>query len=300
MNTTIHLLIKKPKEMDREVRAIVTSMFPEFDFSDYEKARSDVERLFSGRMHGFEQCDTCYHDWAHTMGVLLATARLLHGIHIDRQELSPRIVQLTLIAALFHDTGYIRRIGENHGTGAQFTRSHVERGIDLLEEYADKYDWPMSDFMDMECMIQCTDPTRSPDAIVFTNIEAMLTAHTLATADIVSQMADDIYLEKLPLLFLEFTEGGITDFTSEYDLFMKTMGFYAFMRAKMEGRLSNVITYMASHFRERHNIERDFYSEAVQRNIDYLVTIMEKHGEEYSLGLRRRLDRVEFPITIAA
>lgn len=132
------------------------------------------------------------------------------------------------------------------------------------------------------------------------NIETMLSAHILATADIVSQMADDIYLEKLPFLFLEFTEAGITDFISEYDLFMKTMGFYAFMRAKMEGRLSNVISYMVAHFRERHGVEQDFYSEAVQRNMDYLVTILEKHGEDYRNGLRRHLDRNEFPITVAA
>jgi len=300
MEKTIHLLIKTPAEMTQEVRTIVSSMFPEFDFSAFDKALIDVDRLFSGTMSGFESCDTQYHDWSHTMGVLLATARLLHGVHLDRQELSERIVNLTLISALFHDAGYIRRTSEEQGTGGQFTKSHVQRGIDLLEEYANEQEWPINDFLDMECMLLCTDPARTPDTIVFMNIEALLAAHILATADIISQMADDIYLEKIPFLFLEFVESGITEFTSEYDLFMKTMGFYAFMRAKMEGRLSNVITYMAAHFRERHGIEKDFYSEAVQRNMAYLVTILEKHGEEYRNGLRRSLDRNEFPITIAA
>lgn len=299
MKKIIHLLIKNPEEMDREIRIIVASMFPEFDFSAYDKAFSDIDKLFSGKMPGFEHCDTQYHDWPHTMGVILATARLLHGIHIDRQELSERIVNLTLVAALFHDVGYIRRVDENSGTGGQFTKTHVQRGIDLLEEYADNQEWSMDDFLDMECMILCTDPARNPETIVFMNIEVLLAAHILATADIVSQMADDIYLEKLPFLFLEFTEAGITDFISEYDLFLKTMGFYAFMRAKMEGRLSNVISYMAAHFRERHGVERDFYSEAVQRNMNYLISILEKHGEEYRNGLRRNLNRNEFPIKIA-
>jgi len=300
MTKSIRLLIKDPVEMDQEVHVIVTSMFPDFDFSEYEQALFDAERLFSGSMEGFERCDTQYHDWAHTMGALLATARLLHGVHIDRQELSPRTVNRTLIAALFHDAGYIRRTGESNGSGAQFTKSHVQRGIDLLEEYTDKQQWSVSGFLDMESMIQCTDPARSPDTIVFTNIETMLAAHVLATADIISQMADDIYLEKLPFLFLEFTEGGITDFTSEYDLFMKTMGFYAFMRSKMEGRLSNTIASMSTHFKERHSVDRDFYSEAAQRNMQYLVTIIEKYGEEYSKGLRRQLDREEFPVKVAA
>jgi len=177
---------------------------------------------------------------------------------------------------------------------------HVQRGIDLLEEYADKHGWPISDFLDMECMILCTDPAMNPDTIVFMNIEAMLAAHVLATADITSQMADDIYLEKLPFLFLELVEAGVTDFTSEYDLFMKTMGFYAFIRAKIENRFSNVISCMSNHFRERHGVELDLYSEAVQRNMDYLTTIMEEFGEDYRNGLRRSLDRNEFLTRAAA
>jgi hypothetical protein len=300
MKKTIRLLIKKPEDINREVRAIISSMFPAFDFSVYDKAFVDAGKLFSGQMQYFERCDTLYHDWQHTLGVLLATARLLHGVHLDRLELSERIVNLALVAALFHDAGYIRRSNESTGTGGQFTQIHVQRGIDLLEEYADTHEWPVNDIMDMECMLMCTDPARNPDTIVYTNIEAMLAAHVLATADITAQMADDIYLEKLPFLFLEFMEAGVTDFTSEYDLFIKTRGFHSFARTKIEGRLSNVIACMPSHFRERHGIEMDLYSEAVQRNMNYLGTIMEELGKQYRNGLRRSLDRDEFLSEVAA
>lgn len=300
MTKSIRLLIKKSEEITLEVKNIVLSMHPSFDFSDLDIAMADVSSLFTGRMEGFEPCDTQYHDFSHTMGTVLATARLLHGVHVDRQELSERIVNLTLIAALFHDSGYIRRSNETDGTGGQFTKHHVQRSIDLLEDYTHEQGWPIEEFLDMECMIQCTDPARNPETIVFMNIETMMAAHILATADILAQMADDIYLEKLPFLFLEFTEAGITDFTSEYDLFMKTMGFYAFMRAKMEGRLSNVVSYAAAHFRERHGVDRDLYSEAIQRNMDYLMSILEKFGQDYRNGLRRSLDRNEYPVKIAA
>jgi len=154
--------------------------------------------------------------------------------------------------------------------------------------------------MDMECMILCTDPALSPDSIVFPNFETMLAGHVLGSADVLSQMADDIYLEKLPLLFLEFSEAGITDFSSEYDLFMKTLGFYSMMRSKMRNKLSNVIDSMAAHFRVRHGVERDLYSEAAVRNMDYLTDLLTTHGEQYARGLRRRLDRDEYPITLAA
>lgn len=293
--STRRLLIKRPESVDREVRNIVSSMFPYFDFSEYEQAFCDVHRLFIGEMHGYEACDTVYHDWSHTVGVLLATARLLHGLHLDRHELSPRIVNLTLISSLFHDAGYIRRIGENHGSGAQFTREHIQRSIDLLEDYTDKRGWSPANFMDMEAMIQCTDTDCSPDAIVFTNIETMLAAHVLGTADIISQMADDVYLEKLPLLYREFTEGGITEYSSEYDLFAQTRGFHALIRSRLEGRLSNVIEYVTAHFKERHGIGQDLYSEAIQRNMDYLECILTRHGKEYCKGLRRKLDRAENP-----
>ena len=299
MEKTIHLLIKKPEAMDREVRIIATSMFPDFDFSRYEKSLDYMERLYAGKQHGFSACDTPYHDWSHTMGVLLATARLVHGVHIDRQEFSARALELALVAALFHDCGYLRRDGEV-GPGGRFTLDHVRRSIDLLEEYAREQEWPMEDFMDMECMILCTDPALSPDAIVFPNFETMLAGHVLGTADILAQMADDIYLEKLPLLFLEFSEAGITEFSSEYDLFMKTLGFYSMMRSKMRNKLSNVTASMSAHFRVRHGVDRDFYSEAVVRNMDYLSDLLITHGEQYARGLRRRLDRDEYPIILAA
>jgi len=299
MQKTIHLYIKQTEAVDLEVRTTIVSFFPDFDFSMYEKVFGEIEHLFSGQKPGFEACDTPYHDWSHTMGVLLATARLLHGVHVDRQPLSERIVSLCLCAALFHDAGYIRRSDEP-GPGARFTSSHVQRGIDLLEEYARTGGFSMGDFMDMECMILCTDPALSPDTIVFSNLETMLAGHVLGTADILAQMADDIYLEKLPLLFLEFSEAGITEFTSEYDLFMKTLGFYSFMRSKMRNRLSNVVDSMSAHFRERHGVDRDFYSEAVDRNMDYLSDLLHEYGERYAMGLRRRLDRKGHPIVLAA
>ena len=300
METTIRLLIKDSEEISREIKLIISSIFPGFDFSTFDAALSYVKRLFSGQINGFRQCDTPYHDWDHTMGVILATARLLHGVHVDRQEFSERTANLVLVAALFHDTGYICRDSEGTGSGGRFTKDHVQRGIDLLEEYSTRQAWPPADALDLESMLLCTDPARNTDTIVFMNIGAMIAAHTLATADIISQMADDIYLEKLPLLFMELREAGITDFTSEYDLFMKTLGFYTFMQAKMEGRLSNVISCMSAHFRKLNGVDRDFYSEAVRKNMDYLISILEKYGQEYHKGLRRNLTRNEIPITIAA
>ena len=81
---------------------------------------------------------------------------------------------------------------------------------------------------------------------------------------------------------------------------MKTLGFYSMMRSKMRNKLSNVTASMSAHFRVRHGVDRDFYSEAVVRNMDYLSDLLITHGEQYARGLRRRLDRDEYPIILAA
>jgi hypothetical protein len=300
MKQLVPLRIHCSSEIDLEIRGIVISMFPNFDFSDYQRAFADAQRLFDGRMAGFHACDTAYHDWSHTLDVLLATARLLHGIHLVRQELSPRIVGLALVAALFHDSGYLRRKDETGCTGARFTLTHVSRGIDLLEDYANDRGWPVADLLDMESMIRCTDMGSPVESLVHTNIETMLAAHALATADIVSQMADDLYLEKLALLFGEFAEAGISEYTSEYDMASRVKGFQALMRVRLENTLSNIIGCVGAHFKQRFDVERDIYSEAIMRNMQYLGTLLEQHGREYRRGLRRSLSRRSHPTLIAA
>ncbi|MUM76100.1 HD domain-containing protein [Pseudodesulfovibrio sp. F-1] len=300
MTRSVRLIIRNPSEADREVRDIVASMLPGFEPGRYGRAFADVERLFHGSMEGYHHCDTGYHDFAHTLGVLLATARLLHGVHLVRHGMSPRTVELALIAALFHDTGYIRREEERIGTGARFAVGHVERSIDLLESYADARNWPVADMLDMESMIRCTELAASPLAVVHANIEVMLAAHVLATADIIAQMADDIYLEKLDLLFDEFVEAGITEFGSRFELAASTRGFHAFMRARMENCLSNAIGCMSAHFKARFGVERDPYTEAARRNMLYLGLILDEHGREYRKGLRRSLSRRQEPVRVAA
>lgn len=300
MMQPIRLSIRNPETTDLEVRRIVTSMFPDFDFRDYDSVFQGTVRLYQGKMAGFAACDTRYHDLGHTMASLLASARLLHGVHVDRRPINERLVHLTLIAALFHDTGYIRRLGENDGTGAQFSRNHIQRSVDLLKADGACRNWPYKDIEAMAAMIRCTEPATAPEALDFPMEEDILGAHILATADIIAQMADDTYLEKLPLLYQEFAEAGISEFESEYDLVSQTLDFCFHMRNKMQNRLSDVIKCMSGHFREHYGVARDLYSEAVERNMNYLTLILQDYGNEYHRGLRRSLDREPQPILVAA
>jgi len=300
MTQHIHFSIKTPEATDLEVRAIITDIFPDFNFQDYATLLDETVRLFQGKLSGFAACDTGYHNLGHTMDALVATARLLHGINADHQPVSERLVYLSLIATLFHDSGYIRRLGEVHGTGAQFTQNHVQRSIEMLNVAGACRNWPTRDIDAMAAMIRCTDPMNSMESIEFPDREARLGGHILGTADIISQLADDVYLERLSLLFQEFSEAGMTNYESEYELFAHTKEYCNGMLDKMQLHMSNVMQYMSAHFRERYGVERDLYQEAMKRNMDYLKLILKVYGEEYSKGLRRSHDRDPMPVLIAA
>lgn len=300
MKQQIHFSIKSPEVADREVRAIISDIFPNFEFKDFETLLNETVRLFEGKIAGFSGCDTCYHDLGHTMNTMVATARLLHGIHVDYQPVSERMVYLSLIATLYHDSGYIRRLGETTGTGAQFTQNHVQRSIDMLKAAGACRNWPARDIDAMTAMIRCTETTASLGSIEFPDREARLGGHILGTADLISQMADDVYLERLALLYEEFSEGGIQEYPSEYALISKTRDFCSQMLDKMHVHMSNVLQYMSSHFRVRYGVDRDLYQEAVKRNMDYLMLILHEHGPDYRKGLRRSHKREPIPMLIAA
>ena len=107
-------------------------------------------------------------------------------------------------------------------------------------------------------------------------------------------MADRTYLEKLHLLYDEFVEGNVTKFKDEADLLRNTISFVEVIRSRIALELRSVDRYLKSHFKARCNINRDFYSEAVQSNLDYLKTILSESGNNYQSKLKRMgiLERV--------
>ena len=66
----------------------------------------------------------------------------------------------------------------------------------------------------------------------------------LATADIMAQMADRTYLEKLLFLFHELEEARINLFDGEVELLVRSRDFYARMADRFENQLSSVNRFM--------------------------------------------------------
>ena len=105
-------------------------------------------------------------------------------------------------------------------------------------------------------------------------------------ADLLAQMADRTYLEKLPLLYREFVEAGVAEFASELDLLSKTNDFYSSLaRPRLQEDLDNVQRGLRSHFRVRWGIDRDLYAEAIDSNLSYLKKLLGECGETYACYL---------------
>ena len=269
-------------------RHIYSLDYPDSSFEKVEAVFAAALDLFTGRFEGYCACRTGYHDLKHTLDVFVATVRLLDGCFIEGRGVSPERAIETLIAALLHDTGYIQEVGDEEGTGAKYTRTHVLRSAEftLLKGFKLGLDGACS--ARVARLILGTDldhdlESRSYDS---TGDESRAAA-ILASADLLGQMADRTYLERLLFLYYEFVEAGIGGYESALDILRNTVDFYDSIRERTDGRLGSVSFAARSHFRVRSGVDRDLYREAIERQMAYLKTIMGKDVDEYRTKLRR-------------
>ena len=218
----------------------------------------------------------------------LATARLIHGLHVQDQVFSSGVVQLGLLGALFHDAGLIQKDGENDGTGAQFTIGHEDRSIALMKEYISAKGFTAEDILDCSHIIMCTKLSLPINEIPFRSEGIKEMGKVLGSADLIAQMADRNYLEKLPLLFLEFKEAGVEGFETPLELFQSTGEFYHMVAwARLSEDLGNVSSSALYHFKSRWDIDRDLYAESVKNNIKYMKETTENCSESYECLLSK-------------
>jgi hypothetical protein len=277
-----------PEAVLKEVLHLGTLISPGFDQVAFTQTFGDIQRLFDGNYPGYQACNTKYHDFAHTYEVTLAMSRLMHGAFSTGMVFSGQEVQVGVTAALMHDTGYIQEIDDHAGTGAKHTLTHIARSVEFLREYCRRHCSSSEEEMkDFENILYCTGLSVKIGEIDFSSDGIAILGKMLGTADLLGQMADRLYLEKLLFLYREFVEGGLSMFADEHDLLQKTVGFYELSQQRFTGEFSGVRDYMIHHFRKRWNIDRDLYQESIQRNIDYLKNILDNHREDFTGQLKR-------------
>lgn len=266
----------------REVRHIADLMDIQGTMDTLDAVHGDVVRLFAGDAPGYRASNTAYHDLEHTLSVVLAAARLLHGCSLAEGSCDPHLFVLGMVAAYFHDTGLIQSTDDRTGTGAKHTVGHEDRSISVMERFAAARGLTPQDRADVADMILCTELGRDPSRIAFRTAGTAHAGYIVGTADLLAQIADRRYLEKLPGLFREFAEAGLPGFDSELDLLHKTSSFYEHVALpRMQGPLGGMDRYMVNHFRVRWNIADDLYAVSIQRNLDHLETALEKCPDSY-------------------
>ncbi len=276
-----------PKEVWLKASEIIKLVSPAYDFSVAQTSFNDVVRLFRGEYPGYCAIKTLYHNMHHTMDVFLCAVRLMHGVHISGTRLSDKELTMIMMGALMHDIGYAQRVGEESGTGAQYTLTHVGRGIKFMQNYTVERGFPPDLAGPLKFIIRCTDPAESIPEIDFPDERTHLLGQLVSSADLTGQMADRTYLEKLLFLFLEFDEAHFGNYQSIHDMLSKTQAFYANIRNKLDNDLGGIYNKLTFHFKDRYGVEKNYYLESIEKNIDYLAKVTQMNKEKHLAMLKR-------------
>lgn len=266
---------RQPRLVEAEIRADYVAMFPDAEPGFVENIFRWAIDCFAGRYLDYQPIDAHYHDLEHTLQGALCMARLLRNRHDTNAEprLTRRMFELGILAILMHDTGYLKQKGDNEGTGAKYTLTHVDRSIQFAGQLMVTRDYPVEDILAVQNMIRCTGVNVKLDSIQFQNQLERIAGFALGTADLLGQMAADDYVDKLPTLYSEFAEaarynegkmkaGGF--FSSADDLMQKTPMFWEkYVQQKIEREFLGVFRFLNDPFPDGPNP----YIERIDANI---------------------------------
>ena len=275
----------KPEAVINEVQTIFFHNYRLESFEKIEVVFDLMSSLFKGTFDGYRGCNTEYHDLKHTHEAFLATARLIDGRNISSDILSESKAVNLLLAALLHDTGYIQDDSDLDGTGAKYTTTHVHRSIEFTEQNAEILQLSDNDISEISSFIACTGI--KSDYVSTLSGETRTGGSILATADLIGQMSDRAYLEKLLFLYYEFSEAGMEGFDTTFDILKKTLAFYESTLDLLDFTLFKSYDYARYHFKMRLGVDENLYMTAIGKQMDYLKAIINDESSNFRNKLKR-------------
>jgi len=266
----------RPDAVLDEIMAIIGQINPDFrDTATIRLAFLETVRLYRGDFPGYRACNTEYHDLRHTTDTALTMTRLIHGAILEGHLLDQRQIVLGLLTALFHDAGYIQKEADLEGTGAKYTTTHVERSIAFFEDSAPDLGLSTTEVYDGRAMILFTDLSVPPEEITFETPTGEFLGRMLGAADLLAQLSDRTYLEKLLFLYREFKEAGVGGYSGERHLLEQTVAFYDAVSQRLAATFDRAYPYMQRHLTARWNIRTNLYQKAIENQRRYLEQILE-------------------------
>ena len=261
-DVTNRVEIARPEAVAAAVGALLAALYPGADLAPVERSFGVFRQLYAGTLRGYAGCDTWYHDAQHSLDCALAFARLLEGHERSAAgdaRLGPRRGVLGVIAALFHDAGYIRRNDDAARNGAEFTLTHVHRSAEFLGDFLPETGFDREAEMTRQ-LVHFTGYELALDAIAVCDPRDRQLGFLLGTADVLAQTADRCYLEKCrDYLYREFTHCGLAGparagapaptYASPEQLLRDTPAFNRRMwQERLDGYFGGVHRYMGAHF----------------------------------------------------
>lgn len=240
---------------------------------------TDVCALYRGEWPGYEACQVRYHSLGHALDVALAAARMMAGWN-RRHPRGPRLGQeeflLGITAALLHDAGYLKDRGDGEGAGGKFTFVHVERSRRLAREYLALRGWSGEQGELVADIIDQTEFSRPPRfEHRLREFPGRALAGIVGSADLLAQMADPHYMERLADLFSEFQEAydfegrealrarGLHVFASVEEMERGTLFFFEKLVVPRFQQLEGMVDYLEHFF----GSERNPYMESIVANL---------------------------------
>jgi len=229
---------RQPRLVEAEIHAAYLTMFPNGDRDYIPKIFRWAVACFEGKYRDYQAIDAHYHDLEHTMQGSLCMARLLLLRHQQPVEprMTQRMLELGMLAILMHDTGYLKKRSDTEGTGAKYTLTHVDRSMEFAAELMRCHHFTPQEITGVQNMIGCTGVNVKIETIRFQSELERLTGFALGSSDLLGQMSAEDYVDKLPVLYLEFAEAAAFNgdkmraggfFSSALDLMQKTPQFWS-------------------------------------------------------------------------
>ena len=266
------------------VSSLHATHFPDRSPAVLDALFDQAAALFAGRYPGYQASDSPYHDLSHTLAATVATARLLDG-HIKSQRppiLGTRDFELTVAGILLHDSGFIKEIGDDQGTGAKYTITHVARSAAFAAKFLPPLGASPDEIRLVQLAIHCTGLNVDVSKLNFRDERERFIGCALGTGDILGQMADPHYPQRLPALYIEYREAtafselreeGIAGYKSADDLMRRTRQFYeGYVRRMLETQWAAVYKALEFHFTNG----RNQYIEAIEGNLACIEEILRR------------------------
>jgi hypothetical protein len=252
----------------RTIAFISDFLTEEYDsLGSQEQLFKEVSALFKGFWPDYQACQVGYHTYQHALDVTLAAVRMAAGWNKlnPNTRISPENMEALLYSGLFHDSGYIKDKEDNEGTGGKYTFNHTDRSQKIARRFLTRLKKTEELIKLVERIIEITDFGGEPDLSVFSSAEQGVIARMVASADLVAQMADIDYMNRLHDLHNEFLEAydfigrdelkkqGIHIYESFEEILNETVSFYENIILPRLEYLGRMDQYLITFFGEGRN-----------------------------------------------